>query len=311
MKATPRTAPPSPARRKESAMSSKSVAGGAPNSADEPERKRVKPTPPAWRGKRKWVMVAVDFMESGKLLKAGPSAELLFIRMIARCGAKLSDGVLDEEYVLSLGRDLHGGPKPALAALRKVGLVTVKDGVVTLIGYLDHQWSLAQIMGALEADKARKAASSAAFRASRVASTTTTGTAAASLKVVAPVRGQEGFNPAADAACEYLVDALVALGGLREKVTSAWRTDMTDVLERLEELGDIPVEKVIDAALADVSFHRKNATEPKYFRKYLNKLVLFAKSPRKSVGNEISGLPTSTAAAHPHQSRRTTEGGVA
>src|SRR5680860_742838 len=150
-------------------MSAKSVAGSPPPRTSQQPPKRVTPVPAAWRNKRKWVMLAVDYMDSAKLIRAGQDGELMFVRMVARCGGRLSDGYLEVAYVLRLCADLRGGPEAALESIRREGLVTVEDGMVHLIGYLDHQISSAQINGALEADAARKAAATAEYKARQAA----------------------------------------------------------------------------------------------------------------------------------------------
>lgn len=239
---------------------------------------RSLPTPPGFKGGRKWARLAVDYMESDQLVDAGPIAELAFIRITTKCAQKLSDGKLSRAAATRLCSDLPGGPASALDALERVELLTDNNGMLTVTGYLLYQNSAAELLGSRSADAARKVAERAAIK---VAQGEPADTTPALLVVVEPGEpakakaksGQVGYDPRADLACDYLANAVHAENGLKlkPKVTATWRKDMHSVL-KTADAASIKLAPIIDAAFRD-DFWRDTMHTPASLKRNLTQLL--------------------------------------
>jgi hypothetical protein len=198
------------------------------------------PLPSGLKG-RWYILLAADYGDDEALIEAGPMAELMFVRLLARSRMKRVDGVLKRALVLRDNADLPGGPEVALAALVGSGRVTDDGLTVTVVNWGNYQHTQAQFTTHREKDAERKAA-----RAPRKPA-----------KPQAPEpgvwKGQAGVHADVDSLCDYLAAKITEITGETPAVTNNWRKEMRAALNSATKgKGDHRrVRACIDFAFAD------------------------------------------------------------
>ena len=83
-----------------------------------------------------FVPLYVDYQSDPKILRAGPLAEVLFVRSLALCKRTMSDGHIDRAQLVTLTIGLPANGRRAVSALVSEGLWTETDA-----GWVITSWS--------------------------------------------------------------------------------------------------------------------------------------------------------------------------